>query len=65
MRRSLLVVHHHRLTEELEGVYPASGKYGVNGLSYSPKLSSTDTAKANCLATHLDNYNNDRSASAC
>jgi uncharacterized repeat protein (TIGR01451 family) len=41
------------------------GKYGFNGLTYSPKLSSADTTKANCLATQLDNYNNDRSVSAC
>jgi uncharacterized repeat protein (TIGR01451 family) len=41
------------------------GKYGFNGLTYSPKLSSADTAKANCLATQLDNYNNDRSVSTC
>ena len=41
------------------------GKYGFNGLTYQPKLSSADTTKANCLATQLDNYNNDRSVSAC
>ena len=41
------------------------GKYGFNGLTYSPKLTSADTSKANCLATQLDNYKNDRSVSAC
>jgi uncharacterized repeat protein (TIGR01451 family) len=41
------------------------GKYGFNGNTYSPKLSSADTAQANCLATQLDNYNNDRSVSTC
>jgi hypothetical protein len=41
------------------------GKYGFNGLPYSPKLTSADTATANCLATQLDNYNNDRSVSTC
>lgn len=41
------------------------GKYGFDGLTYSPKLSSADTAKANCLATQLDNYNNDRSVNSC
>jgi uncharacterized repeat protein (TIGR01451 family) len=41
------------------------GKYSFNGNTYSPKLSSADTTKANCLATQLDNYNNDRTVSSC
>jgi len=42
-----------------------NGKYGFNGNTYSPKLSQADTAKANCLATQLDNYNNDRAVTGC
>jgi len=41
------------------------GKYQFNGNTYTPKLTSADTTKANCLATQLDNYNNDRSVSTC
>jgi hypothetical protein len=41
------------------------GKYKFNGLTYSPNLTAADTTKANCLATQLDNYNNDRPVSAC
>jgi hypothetical protein len=41
------------------------GKYGFNGDTYSPKLSNADAAKANCLATQLDNYNNNRPVSSC
>ncbi len=41
------------------------GKYGFNGLTYSPKLSSADATRANCLATQLDNYNNNRQVSTC
>jgi hypothetical protein len=41
------------------------GKYTFNGLTYSPKLSSSDTNLANCLATQLNNYNNDLPASNC
>jgi hypothetical protein len=41
------------------------GNYAFNGLTYSPKLTSADTATANCLATQLDNYNNDRSVNTC
>ena len=37
-----------------------NGKYIFDGNSYSPKLTSADTTRANCLATQLDNYNNDR-----
>jgi hypothetical protein len=33
-------------------------KYGFNGNSYSPKLTSADTTLANNLATTLDKYNN-------
>lgn len=42
-----------------------NGKYQFNGLTYSPKLTSADASLANCLATQLDNYNNDRAVSAC
>jgi hypothetical protein len=42
-----------------------AGKYGFNGLTYNPKLSSSDTSLANCLATQLDNYNNGRPVSLC
>jgi uncharacterized repeat protein (TIGR01451 family) len=41
------------------------GKYAFNGLTYSPKLTTADTNLANCLATQLDNYNNDRPVSSC
>ena len=41
------------------------GKYAFNGLTYSPKLSAADTNLANCLATQLDNYNNNRPVSSC
>ncbi|HEU4870475.1 MAG TPA: hypothetical protein VFT08_06470 [Pyrinomonadaceae bacterium] len=41
------------------------GKYGFNGDTYSPKLTNADIAKANCLATQLDNYNNNRPVSSC
>jgi hypothetical protein len=41
------------------------GKYQFNGNTYSPKLTTADASRANCLATQLDNYNNDRSVSAC
>jgi len=41
------------------------GKYGFNGDTYSPKLTAADAAKANCLATQLDNYNNNRPVSSC
>ncbi len=41
------------------------GKYGFNGLSYSPKLTTADTSLANCLATQLNNYNNDLPANSC
>jgi hypothetical protein len=41
------------------------GKYKFDGDTYTPKLSSSDTTKANCLATQLDNYNNDRLVSTC
>ena len=41
------------------------GKYKFDGNTYSPKLSAADAALANCLATQLDNYNNDRPVSAC
>lgn len=35
-------------------------KYGFNGTTYTPKLTSADATKANTLATYLDNYNNNR-----
>jgi len=41
------------------------GKYKFDGLTYSPKLTAADTSLANCLATQLDNYNNDRPVSSC
>ncbi len=41
------------------------GKYQFNGLSYTPKLTSSDTSLANCLATQLNNYNNDLATSSC
>ena len=42
-----------------------NGKYQFNGDTYKDasnqmKLSAADTTLANCLATQLDNYNNDR-----
>jgi hypothetical protein len=42
-----------------------NGKYKFDGLTYTPKLSAADTSLANCLATQLDNYNNNRPVSAC
>lgn len=42
-----------------------NGKYKFDGLTYSPKLTTADANLANCLATQLDNYNNDRPVSAC
>jgi hypothetical protein len=42
-----------------------NGKYGFNGLTYSPKLTTADKNLASCLATQLDNYNNNRPVSAC
>ena len=41
------------------------GKYGFDGNTYSPKLSSADASTANCLATQLNNYNNDLPATTC
>jgi hypothetical protein len=42
-----------------------NGKYQFNGDTYTPKLTAADTTLANCLATQLDNYNNDRPVSGC
>ena len=42
-----------------------NGKYGFNGNTYSPKLTTADSNLANCLATQLDNYNNNRPVSSC
>jgi uncharacterized repeat protein (TIGR01451 family) len=42
-----------------------NGKYKFDGLTYTPKLTAADTTLANCLATQLDNYNNNRPVSAC
>jgi uncharacterized cupredoxin-like copper-binding protein len=42
-----------------------NGKYKFDGLGYAPKLTAADTALANCLATQLDNYNNNRPVSSC
>ena len=41
------------------------GRYKFNGSTYTPKLNAGDTTKANCLATQLDNYNNNRPVSSC
>lgn len=41
------------------------GKYGFTGDTYTPKLTAADTTRANCLATQLNNYNNDQPASTC
>lgn len=42
------------------------GKYKFNGSTYSPpKPSAADTSLANCLATQLDNYNNNRTVGSC
>jgi len=40
------------------------GKYKFDGFSYTGKLSAADSTLGNCLATWLDDYNNDR-ATAC
>jgi hypothetical protein len=42
-----------------------NGKYKLNGLTYTPKLTTADANTANCLATQLDNYNNGRPVSLC
>jgi hypothetical protein len=42
-----------------------NGKYKFNGNTYMPKLTNADAALANCLATQLDNYNNNRPVSLC
>ena len=42
-----------------------NGKYKFDGLTYSPKLTTADANLANCLATQLDNYNNNRPVSSC
>jgi hypothetical protein len=42
-----------------------NGKYKFNGSTYSPKLTTADANTANCLATQLDNYNNNRPVSLC
>jgi predicted outer membrane repeat protein len=41
------------------------GQYGFNGLTYSPNLSPADASTATCLATQLDNYNNERPVNTC
>ena len=41
-----------------------NGKYAFNGLTHGT-LTAADTTKANCLATQLDNYNNNRAVSTC
>jgi len=42
-----------------------NGKYQFNGAGYTGKVSTADTNYANCLATQLDNYNNNRTVSGC
>ena len=42
-----------------------NGKYQFDGNSYTPKLTAADAALANCLATQLDNYNNNKAVSSC
>jgi hypothetical protein len=49
----------------LNGKYQFNGGTAGNGQGYVGKLSSADTSTANCLATQLDNYNNDRPVSSC
>jgi hypothetical protein len=41
-----------------------NGKYQFNGLTHTA-MTAADIAKANCLATQLDNYNNNRPVSNC
>jgi hypothetical protein len=52
-------------TTNITSAVRLNGAHSFDGLTYSPKLSSAETTKANCLATQLDNYNNDRSVSTC
>jgi hypothetical protein len=52
-------------TLNIQSAVLLNGKYKFDGNNYSPKLSGPDTTKANCLATQLDNYNNDRPVSTC
>jgi hypothetical protein len=42
-----------------------NGKYKFNGEGYTGSLSTADKNLANCLATQLDNYNNNRAVSNC
>ena len=42
-----------------------NGKYKFNGETYTPSLTTADKNLANCLATQLDNYNNNRPVSNC
>jgi hypothetical protein len=42
-----------------------NGKYQFNGNGYTGKLSASDTALANCLATQLENYNSNRTVGTC
>jgi hypothetical protein len=43
-----------------------NGKYKFNGETYTPSsLTAADKNLANCLATQLDNYNNNRAVSNC
>jgi len=53
------------LSNITKAVVLINGKYQFNGDTYKDasnqmKLSAADTTLANCLATQLDNYNNDR-----
>ena len=52
-------------TTNIQRAVLLNGKYQFNGLTYSLKLITADTNLANCLATQLDNYNNDRPVSSC
>ena len=52
-------------TLNIQSAVLLNGAHSFDGNTYSPKLSAAETSKANCLATQLDNYNNDRSISTC
>jgi hypothetical protein len=51
-------------TTNITSAVRLNGTYAFDGLTHG-NLSAAATTKANCLATQLDNYNNDRPVSVC
>jgi hypothetical protein len=52
-------------TADIQRAVLLLGKYGFNGITYSPKLTTADASTANCLQTQLNNYNNNLPVSTC